>query len=187
MLKTIAAVTLSIFGLANAGVSTGKCQEVALQENFDVSQYLGLWYEQARDKLMPFEQGNCQQARYTLNTDGTLGVYNTQFNEKKGRIDGQQGTAKCEGPACKVKFFWFAPDGDYRVLATDYKNYSVVYSCSDMFGFAKTENVWILTREKELTAEVNEAVKGHLTTKVPHYTNDNFYQTKQGGECQYLP
>lgn len=96
---------------------------------------------------MPFEQGNCQQARYNLNIDGTLGVYNTQFDEKKGRVNGQTGSAHCDGPACKVKFFWFAPEGDYRVLATDYKNYSVVYACSDLFGLAKSEAVWILTRE----------------------------------------
>lgn len=73
------------------------------------------------------------------------------------------------------------------MLATDYKNYSVVYSCNEMFGLGKSEAVWVLTREQEFTPEVNEAVKGHLSTKIPHYTTDNFYKTIQGGDCKYLP
>jgi apolipoprotein D and lipocalin family protein len=135
---------------------------------------------------MPWEQGNCQQARYSLNDDGTLLVYNTQYNAKKDKVDGQTGTARCDGPACKVKFFWFAPEGDYRVLATDYKNYSIVYSCSDLFGLGRTENVWVLTREQSLTDEVNSIVKGHIQDKIPHYTPDNFYRTVQDASCKYL-
>ena len=56
-----------------------------------------------------------------------------------------------------------------------------------MFGLGKSEAVWVLTREQEFTPEVNEAVKGHLSTKIPHYTTDNFYKTIQGGDCKYLP
>jgi len=45
MLKTIFAVTLSMLGFANASISTGKCPEVELQKDFDVTQYTGVWYE----------------------------------------------------------------------------------------------------------------------------------------------
>ena len=41
--------------------------------------------------------------------------------------------------------------GDYNVLATDYDSYSLVYSCSGLLGFGKTEYVWILSREPTLS------------------------------------
>jgi lipocalin len=38
---------------------TEGCPVVELQENFDVSKYVGSWYEHARDSTIRFERGNC--------------------------------------------------------------------------------------------------------------------------------
>ena len=35
---------------------------------------------------------------------------------------------------------------NYRVLATDYLNYAIVYDCFDIFGLFKAESLWLLTR-----------------------------------------
>jgi lipocalin len=35
------------------------CPVVDLQENFDVSRYVGSWFEHARDATIRFERGNC--------------------------------------------------------------------------------------------------------------------------------
>ena len=35
---------------------------------------------------------------------------------------------------------------NYRVLATDYENYSIVYDCLDILGLFKAESLWLLTR-----------------------------------------
>ena len=43
------------------------------------------------------------------------------------------------------------PEGDYRVVYTDYNNYSVVYSCMDILGVAKSEYIWVLSREEQLS------------------------------------
>lgn len=45
----IVALTLSCLGLVSAAE---KCRDVQLQENFDAAQYLGVWYQQARDSTM---------------------------------------------------------------------------------------------------------------------------------------
>ena len=37
---------------------------------------------------------------------------------------------------------------NYRVLATDYDNFAIVYDCVDFLGLAKAESLWFLTREE---------------------------------------
>jgi hypothetical protein len=70
-------------------------------------------------------------------------------------------------------------------VATDYEKYSVVYSCSSIFGLAKAEYVWILTREQNPTEEILTAVNQHISEKIPNYSIDNLYFTIQDGTCQY--
>lgn len=60
----------------------------------------------------------------------------------------------CEGAHCAVKFKWFVPQGDYRVVSTDYENYSVVYSCSKVFGVYRVEFAWILGRIADISSSV---------------------------------
>ena len=57
-----------------------------------------------------------------------------------------KGYAECEGAQCGVSFFWYTPTGDYRVVSTDYENYSVVYSCEKYLGFYRMQGAWILGR-----------------------------------------
>ena len=82
--------------------------------------------------------------------NNSMYVLNSQFRSDETGFDTISGVAKCEGSHCTVKFKWYMPDGDYRVLDTDYKNYAVVYSCTDIFGVAKVEMAWILSREQVL-------------------------------------
>ena len=99
MLKSIlVSATLGLLGFVNAGISQGSCPQVKLQENFDVSQYAGAWYEIARDHSFPGEKYHCQQARYTPRADGSLDVLNTEYDEPTGKLSGIHGKATCNGP-----------------------------------------------------------------------------------------
>jgi lipocalin len=77
MHKSILVAALALVGLVNAGISTGQCPTPALKDPFHAYNYMGVWYEQARDQTMPWESYDCQQARYTLNADGTVAVLNS--------------------------------------------------------------------------------------------------------------
>ena len=79
------------------------------------------------------------------------------------------------------------PEGDYRVVYTDYSNYTVVYSCMDIFGVAKAEYIWILSREEELSKDKFKEALGMISERVPWYSLENVHETKQGGKCKYLP
>ena len=154
MLKNILGATLCLLGFANAHIGVGDCPEPKLQENFDVSRYLGVWFQQARDQLSPFEFGNCQQATLSLNTDGSLKVDNSQYNAKSGEIEEAIGKAICDGPQCQVGFFGAATNGDYRVVSTDYDNFALIYSCTPAFGSIKAEFVWLLSRDAVLSDDL---------------------------------
>ena len=145
MFKSIIFATLALVGIVNADISTGSCPTPVLQENFDAVKYMGLWNEQARDASMPWESNDCQQAHYSLNPDGTVAVLNSQYDPVKDQVSSANAVATFNGAQGKVKFFPFAPAGDYRVLYTDYEDFTLVYSC-DSYLIAKTEYVWVLTR-----------------------------------------
>lgn len=176
------AAVLSFIGAASAKFSFGWCAQPTLQAGFDVSQYTGTWYEAARDDGIIFEYGECTQARYSANADGTVGVHNTLMNPYTGQVDGAKANAKCNGPACKVKFF-LTYSGDYRVVSTDYTNYAVVYSCTNYFWLAKSESVWILTRAQTPDASVLTTAENVITTQLPNYGLAPLHYTSQGGDC----
>ncbi len=184
-MKAFIVAALALVGLVNAGISLGSCPKPVLQENFDARSYMGLWHEQARDAGMPWESNDCQQARYSLNADGTVAVLNSQYDPVADQVSNATAVATFNGAQGKVKFFPLAPAGDYRVLYTDYQNVAVVYSC-DSYLIGKTEYIWILTRSQEpVEAYIYQGLKV-LKEKVPDYDQTQIRRTLQGGNCKYL-
>ena len=178
-------MTLALLGVSQAKNSLGSCPTPALQQNFDAVKYTGVWFEQIRDGGMPWEFDDCQQARYTLNEDGTVGVYNTQFNTKTQQVEGASAVATFEGAKGAVKFFSWAPAGDYEVLSTDYDQYAVVYSCSSL-AVAKFEYIWVLTRDRYPADGVVQSAKDIITSLIPDYDVEaNGRVTNQGDSCVY--
>lgn len=110
--------------------------------SFDLSRYLGTWYEIARFDHS-FERGmDNAMAEYILQDDGTVFVMNTAW--KNGKFKVAQGKAKYPDPAgkpggLKVSFFLFFYS-DYNVMMVD-ENYQI-----SLVG-SKAENyLWILSR-----------------------------------------
>lgn len=64
-------------------ISSGICPcDLEVKPNFDVSQYLGLWYEYAKYPVYFETDGKCVTAEYTLQKDGKVGVKNSLVNGK---------------------------------------------------------------------------------------------------------
>ena len=191
MLKKVlqyGALALTFLGAVNATTSDGYCQKVTIKQNFDVTKYVGTWFEQARDVDFNYEFFDCNQAHYTLNTDNSIAVVNSEYDESMGQISSKEAKAVCEGSSAKCKVY-FVPfiGGDYQVLDTDYENFAIVYSCGNKFFTPqKDELVWILTREETISAELDAQIKEIIETKTGYNTTKNFRTTKQGGSCKYL-
>lgn len=126
----------------------GPCPNPTLQPNFNISNYLGLWYDVVHCTDFYWELGgDCDTAQYTLGSDpNTLIVNNSAY--VSGKWESYMGDGKCDPtnpPQCGVKFFVLSPYGDYRVVSTDYVNYSLVLSCENI-GVAHDMWFWLLAR-----------------------------------------
>jgi apolipoprotein D and lipocalin family protein len=182
-LIALLAATAGFFDSSESKLSFGRCPEPTLTPNFDLNQYIGVWYEYARDKSIIFEYGDCSQLYYTKKSNGNLGIQNSQ--RFAGRIDEVKGEASCKGARCGVKNFPFK-DEDYRVLGTDYTTYAVIYSCETYLWFIRNDFIWIATREKNPLEETVTAAKSVMKEKIPYYTSSSHEYPKQGGNCKYL-
>ena len=131
---------------------TGKsCSNPDLQPNFSVPDYTGVWYEFSKVQNA-FQKGQCTTATYALQDGGSsVSVHNQEYFFTSASINDIWGEATCskfQDGSCKVRFSAFQPWGDYRVLSTDYQNYSIVYSCSPLLAGAFCfELMWVLSRQ----------------------------------------
>ena len=144
---------------AAAALATGCAVKVPAQvqpvTNFEVTKYMGQWYEIARIDQR-FQTGLTKAtAVYTLNGDGTVRVVNRGFNAAKNEWKEVVGTAKFLGQptvgALKVSFF--GPFyGGYNVIDIG-PNYTTALVAGNT-----PDDFWLLSRTRELPAEQIQAL-----------------------------
>lgn len=120
---------------------------------FDLSKYLGKWYEMARIDFK-FEKGlNNVTATYSLNENGSVKVDNKGFDYVKNEWKNSVGKAKFVGSEdeAKLKVSFFGPFySGYNVIAID-KSYKYA-----LVAGKNTNYLWILSREKQLPESVKK-------------------------------
>ncbi len=171
MIKIIKSALISFFliSLCACGTGWGTCPSFKYElDTFDVENYVGKWYEIARHVQTPFQKGDCGTAEYTLLENGSIKVVNTEYTN--GQVNQAFGEANRTDDPFKLKISFGTSiisklfKGDYRVVDTDYKNYSLVYSCTDIF-FGKFYFVWIIAREPVLPEATLERLLNEIQNK----------------------
>jgi apolipoprotein D and lipocalin family protein len=137
------------------GCSTPKelsTESIPAVKTFDLSRYLGKWYEIARLPHSFEKDLDSVTATYRLREDGKIEVINQGFNTAKGEWKEAKGKAyipdTSAGAFLKVSFFWIFY-GDYKIIALDTLGYS--YS---MITSSSKEYLWILSRSSQLDQNV---------------------------------
>eukprot|EP00058_Branchiostoma_floridae_P020592 XP_002606082.1 hypothetical protein BRAFLDRAFT_125105 [Branchiostoma floridae] len=160
-LLPLAVALLSVTYVEGQVIGPGKCPEVKVQENFDIKQYLGIWHE-IQKFVSVFEEGKCLRANYTLKPDGHVIVDNQENVNGEIRRAIGDGYIPNSNEAAKlaVRFYSFAPYSPYWVIKTDYKTYTLIWTCVDLLNLSNAQFAWILAREHELDqASVDELHK----------------------------
>ncbi|XP_024659557.2 apolipoprotein D [Maylandia zebra] len=146
----------------------GACPIPEVQSNFTLQPYMGKWYE--IEKLPDiFGRGQCIREENTMMEDGSVQVSYSQVwdpQNHQGKRWYLEGTAKVIDPQepakLGVNFLSFLPYTPYWVLSTDYTNYSIVYSCKDVFGIFYFDFAWILARSPSLPPQMVDQAKRML-------------------------
>ncbi|XP_026477509.1 apolipoprotein D-like [Ctenocephalides felis] len=164
----------------------GTCPEVKVVQDFDITKYVGKWYEAERYFAVFQFGGKCVTATYKLsheNSTSSIKVTNRQIGTitgisteiegyaKLGNARSTEGKLKVTFPSLPVDF-----DAPYWVLGTDYENFAVVWSCNDL-GFLNTRNAWILTRQRKASVEIMK--KAYAIIDENKITRAYFIRTNQ--------
>ncbi len=131
---------------------TGIPKGVEPVENFDISRYIGKWYEIARLDHR-FEKGlSNTSATYSLRTDGGIDVVNRGYDRKKAAWKEASGKGYFLGDRSvgRLKVSFFPPFyASYNVIALDREGYSYALVCGPNRGY-----LWILARTPSLDRKV---------------------------------
>lgn len=127
--------------------------------HFDVTRYVGKWYEIARLDNR-FERGLKQiTAEYSLRDNGGLRVINSGVNIESGQREYAEGKAYfIDSPDVgSLKVSFFGPFyGGYHIIELDRENYGYV-----MIAGSGRDYLWVLSRKPKL----DETVLKSLTAK----------------------
>ncbi|XP_038206910.1 uncharacterized protein LOC119828739 [Zerene cesonia] len=169
----------------------GQCDpNTVVVQNFNVSQFQGVWHQIA-SYYSPNAVGTCSRAEYTLQGSVVNVVNSEVVSQSLSTISGTASIASSDNSARLLVTLQVAPGVNVQsslwVLATDYLNYAVSYTCEDLANNQKRVNSWILSRTRQLP----DAVKVQVDNVVASYLdlNDWYYiQTDQSDEaCFYFP
>jgi apolipoprotein D and lipocalin family protein len=144
--------------------------------DFDLSRYLGTWFEIVRLDHS-FERGlMAVQAEYSLRPDGGVRVVNRGFQPSTGTWKQAEGKAYfVEGPGVgRLKVSFFGPFyGAYNIINLDHEQYSHAMVCGPDRSY-----FWILSRSPNLPESLkNDLIQkardlGFDTEKLIHVQHD---------------
>lgn len=167
-------------------------------EDFDLSQFLGVWYEISTSPTsrLTFEHNcTCTYATYSLNDDGTIEVVNRcNHGDAEGQLITFNGTAIANPDLpSEIEVSFGGPYGPYWVILNDEYEAICVWSCTELDGFA-FPYMWILARTSSIDADLYasltakaEELTGWDTSKlIPTDQDGCSYATTAATEQQWL-
>ena len=163
-------VIFAVVCLANEAfgqvIQKGKCPNHPVVQNFDITKYLGRWYEIQRYESFMYPRGECVTADYNLQPDGSVQVLNAMRVPPNPQQQGVEGKAVVAYPNAdpiegKLNVTFYGEEvskPNYLILDTDYDNYTIVWGCSSLQGFLRAEFAWVLARKPQISDDIREKI-----------------------------
>ena len=151
-MKMAGFLALVVFGLT--ACSTTAPDGITAVTPFEITRYIGKWYEIARLDHSFERDMTDVSANYRQQEDGSVEVINRGFNAKRNEWREAVGKAKFTGDTnrASLKVSFFGPFyGGYHVVALDQQGYRWA-----MVAGPDRDYLWILGRDRQLPAEIRE-------------------------------
>ncbi|XP_067010614.2 apolipoprotein D [Anabrus simplex] len=166
VLLLLTGVTLTVAQIPGLG----SCPQYVPMNNFDMTKFMGMWYETERMFQVIETASRCIAANYTNSPDGKIRVQNHVTSRITGIKRILEGELKFLGKQNEGKMsvkYSVLPgplpiETEYTVLDTDYKSYAVLWHCSSLVPFFNTQNAWIMTRERNPPGTILQEAYGVL-------------------------
>ncbi|XP_065575744.1 apolipoprotein D-like [Artemia franciscana] len=143
--------------------SFGRCPSMSTKTDFNLTAYQGIWYVYASTYTQVDKDQKCISVNYTIRDDGFLNIRKSSNNHVTNNITtyltGSAWAKDVKEPGKLTVLHtisWFYWTTNHWVLETDYKSFSVVWSCSVNKLRLKSELLWILTRDQFPSLKVTE-------------------------------
>ncbi|KAL7040751.1 hypothetical protein ACKWTF_000500 [Chironomus riparius] len=136
----------------------GSCPQVQLMTTFDVPQFLGTWYAICAYPAKFAFDAKCAAATFTWAESQADGISIFSRHVSFGKENKFMGRAKMISPGVLAVEFPASPKANayYNILDTDYNNYAVIFSCNNYYGVANNQNLWILSRRRNLEPQFTD-------------------------------
>ncbi|XP_061721996.1 uncharacterized protein LOC133528577 [Cydia pomonella] len=172
-------------------VFPGQCDEsIQAEPDFNLDRFSGLWHETAAYPKVESE-GHCINYDFTTATADSFSLYTTQVIGLD--LDETNATVVRTSTDSSARFtITLISDGNnieipYWILATDYENYALAYSCKNIDANYREVYSWKLSRTKEISAASENAISAAMSG-IQVLDERYFESTSQSDEsCFYLP
>lgn len=160
--------------ISGQSLGFGKCPSYPAMKKLDLRKFEGKWYEVERSFYMMEMFASCTSLNFTATPSGTLKVIVKHINRLSGNPSVSLGTAlpvTSGGAELNYRGDTRLPSavarmmpgsGVYRVLDTDYDNYAILWSCSNL-GIMHADLIWVLGRDRELPVQARASVYNRLS------------------------
>uniref|UniRef100_A0A6P7GX82 Apolipoprotein D-like n=1 Tax=Diabrotica virgifera virgifera TaxID=50390 RepID=A0A6P7GX82_DIAVI len=146
------AVTISLLVISVQGqIPVERCPDVKGVANFDGKAYLGDWFEQARYPTLLEDHGRCVVTNIAVNSNGSVKSRTQYINSETNETHVLEGEGISNSTTGEAKFLvhFLNPDVTvpFWILGTDYKRWSVGFSCFERDGVF-LESLFLTTRHQ---------------------------------------
>ncbi|XP_022123845.2 uncharacterized protein LOC110999209 [Pieris rapae] len=162
----------------------GQCdQDIPGVRNFNLARFEGEWlllssYYNAR------QSGECNRATYT-NRGTTMGIVNSHvINRLRSTSTGTASTTAESGKL--VVNVGTNPPAPFWILATDYQNYALAYSCENLPNNQQRISSWKLSRSDTFNAQDN-AIMNDVINNIDALNNRYYNDVDQTVACFHYP